>query len=105
MSNIPDFATQMTAVQCQIEAQSDVTAQDWNDVVQRRYYQDYVNVYKERIDIYLNGGTQISGKGLNELLVYVSDLMTQMEQLTGIAEDISYISAMGTSSCDGCNDY
>ena len=42
MSNIPDFAMQVQEVQRQIEAQSDVTAQDWKDAVQQRYYDNYM---------------------------------------------------------------
>lgn len=100
MSNIPDFATQMAVVQCRIEAQSDVTAQDWNDAVQRRYYQEYVDVYKDSIELYINGGAQMSGKGLNELLVCMSDLMSQMKQLTGISENVTFMAAVDASSYD-----
>ena len=87
MSNIPDFAMQVQEVQRQIEAQSDVTAQDWKDAVQQRYYDNYMNAYKEKMELYIHGGSGISGKGINDLLVFLDEQMQKMEQLTGVPAD------------------
>lgn len=97
MSNIPDFAMQVQEVQRQIEAQSDVTAQDWKDAVQKRYYDNYMNAYKEKMELYIHGGSGISGKGINELLVFLDEQMQKMEKLTGVPADVTFLCAAGTS--------
>lgn len=97
MSNIPDFAMQVQEVQRQIEAQSDVTAQDWKDAVQKRYYDNYMNAYKEKMEFYIHGGSGISGKGINELLVFLDEQMQKMEVLTGVPADVTFLCAAGTS--------
>lgn len=97
MSNIPDFAMQVQEVQRQIEAQSDVTAQDWKDAVQQRYYGNYMNAYKEKMELYIHGGSGISGKGINELLVFLDEQMQKMEELTGVPADVTFLCAAGSS--------
>ena len=97
MSNIPDFAMQVQEVQRQIEAQSDVTAQDWKDAVQQRYYDNYMNTYKEKMELYIHGGSGISGKGINDLLVFIDEQMQKMEQLTGVPADLTFMCAAGAS--------
>ena len=97
MSNIPDFAMQVQEVQRQIEAQSDVTAQDWKDAVQQRYYDNYMNAYKEKMELYRHGGSGISGKGINDLLVFLDEQMQKMEQLTGVPADLTFMCAAGAS--------
>lgn len=97
MSNIPDFAMQVQEVQRQIEAQSDVTAQDWKDAVQQRYYDNYMNAYRETMELYIHGGSGISGKGINDLLVFLDEQMQKMEQLTGVPADLTFMCAAGAS--------
>ena len=97
MSNIPDFAMQVQEVQRQIEAQSDVTAQDWKDAVQQRYYDNYMNAYKEKRELLIHGGSGISGKGINDLLVFLDEQMQKMEQLTGVPADLTFMCAAGAS--------
>jgi len=97
MSNIPDFAMQVQEVQRQIEAQSDVTAQDWKDAVQKRYYDNYIDAYKEKMGLYIHGGSGISGMGINDLLVFLDEKMQKMEELTGVPADITFMCAAGAS--------
>lgn len=97
MSNIPDFAMQVQEVQRQIEAQCDVTAQDWQDAVQKRYYDNYINAYKENMELYIHGGSGISGKGINDLLVFLDEQMQKMEELTGVPADVTFMCAAGAS--------
>lgn len=97
MSNIPDFAMHVQEVQRQIEAQSDVTAQDWKDAVQQRYYDNYMNAYKEKMELYIHGGSGISGKGINDLLIFLDEQMQKMEQLTGVPADLTFMCAAGAS--------
>lgn len=104
MSNIPDFAMQVQEVQRQIEAQCDVTAQDWKDAVQKRYYDNYMNAYKENMELYIHGGYGISGKGINELLVFIDEQMQKMEALTGISSDVTFMCAAGASHTGSVRD-
>ncbi len=97
MSNIPDFAMQAMEIARQIEAQSSVTAEDWNDSVKERYYTNYVDLYTQDINLYIHGGSGIVGKGISDLLVFLDEKMQQMAQLTGIFEDVSFSYATGKS--------
>lgn len=97
MSNIPDFAMQAMEIARQIEAQSSVTAEDWKDGVRERYYTKYVEAYSQKIDIYIHGGGEIVGKGINDLLIFLDDNIQQMAKLTGTAGDILFSCAAGSS--------
>lgn len=90
MSNIPDFAMQAMEIERQIETQSSVTAEDWKDSVKERYYNNYINLYSNKLELYIHGGSDMQGKGIDELLVFLDEKMQQMEQLTGISEDVSF---------------
>lgn len=97
MSNIPDFAMQVLEIQRQIETQGEITAEDWNDAVQRRYYENYMTMYKDRLEQYVHGGQQISGMGINDLLVFLDKKVQEMEALTGISADITFACAAGAA--------
>ena len=75
MHNIPDFVMQIQEVERQLDSQFTITADDWKDDVQKRYYKDYVDKYKELIDRYINGDDfgNMSGKGLNDLLIFMNE--------------------------------
>lgn len=95
--NIPDFAMQVQELQRQIEAQSDVTSQDWRDLVQKRYYENFIHAYKEITDLYIHGGMGMYGMGINELLVFLDEQMQKMEELTGVPADVTFMCAAGAS--------
>lgn len=86
MSNLPDFAKQAMEIARQIDAQSAATAANWDDVVKKRYYADYIEAYSHKIDIYVHGGNEIVGKGIDDLLVFLDDNIKKMEQLTGFSQ-------------------
>lgn len=90
MSNIPDFAMQAMEIARQIEAQSAVTADDWKDEVKERYYDNYIEAYAQKLDLYIHGGSEMKGKGIDDLLVFLDEKMRQMSRLTGISEDVSF---------------
>ena len=104
MSNIPDFVMQVQEIQRQIDAQCDVTAQDWKDAVQKRYYDNYIDTYKETIELYIHGGSGIVGMGLNELLVFLDEQMQKMERLTGVPAEVTFMCAAGASYTGSVND-
>lgn len=92
MNHIPDFVMQIQEVERQLESQFDITADDWKDEVQQRYYNEYVNKYKELIDRYINGSDfgEMSGKGLNDLLIFMNEKMQKMEEITGVSADFTF---------------
>jgi len=97
MRNIPDFVMHVQEIQRQLEAQCDVTAEDWRDGVKERFYDMFINQYKSDLDLYIHGGVGITGMGLNELLVFIDEQMQKMERLTGVPADITFICAAGAS--------
>lgn len=97
MSNIPDFAMQVMEIARQIEAQSSVTADDWKDAVKERYYGRYIDPYAQKLDLYIHGGDEMTGMGINDLVVFLDEKMQQMAQLTGISEDVSFSYSAGGS--------
>lgn len=103
MSNIPDFVMQVQEVQRQLEAQCEVTADDWRDDVKQRFYDNYINAYGEKLRLYIQGGcgtfslSGISGKGLNDLLIFLDEQMQKMGSLTGVSADVSFMWAAGAS--------
>lgn len=97
MSNIPDFAIQVQEIERQLEAQCDVTAEDWKDAVQKRFYDNFISEYKEKLELYIHGGSGMSGKGINDLLVFLDEKMQEMEAHTGIPADITFMAAAGAS--------
>lgn len=104
MNNIPDFAMQVQEIERQIEAQSEATADDWKDDVRKRYYDNYVNQYKERLELYIHGGSGMTGKGINDLLVFLNEKMQEMEGLTGIPADVTFMRAAGEGYIGGVRD-
>lgn len=96
-SNIPDFVMHVQEVQRQLEAQCEVTAEDWKDNVQERFYNRYINEYKSCLELYIQGGAGISGKGLNDLLIFLDEQMQKMERLTGVPADVTFMCAAGAS--------
>lgn len=97
MSNIPDFVMQVQEIQRQIGAQVECTADDWKDDVKKRFYEQYIDSYNRYIELYIHGGADIEGKGLNDLLVFFDEQMQKMEGLTGVPADVSFMCAAGLS--------
>ena len=65
-----DYVPQMLEIQRAVLSQAETTKAMWQDDVAKRYYGDYVDCYEKYIDAYLRGGTEIMGKGLEELLEF-----------------------------------
>lgn len=97
MRNIPDFAMQVLEIERQIEAQCDVTADDWKDAVQQRYYDNFIGSYKEKLELYIHGGLGMTGKGINDLLVFLDEKIQELESHTGVPADLIFMVAAGDS--------
>ena len=78
-----DYVLQMQEIQRAVLAQAEATKSLWQDDVAKRYYYDYVDCYEKDIDAYLRGGTEIKGKGLEEMLEFFEQKIAEMAQLTG----------------------
>lgn len=81
MGNIPDFVDQLLQVENALQTQMDATADDWQDEVKDRYYNTFMTDYIEGINDYINGGKNMSGMGLNDLLVFCDEKMQEMDAL------------------------
>lgn len=85
-----DYALQMKEIQRAVLAQAEVTKSFWNDEVARRYFEKYVDCYEKDINIYLNGGGEIVGKGLLDLQEFFEKKMEEMSQLSGCPNPNGY---------------
>ena len=90
MRIIPDFAAQIVEIEKGISGQAELSATSWKDDVQKRYYSTFIDQYFKDIGIFINGGLEIVSKGLNDLLVFIDDKLSEMEQVTGVPADVSF---------------
>lgn len=95
MSNIPDFSNQMLEVEKQLKTQIVITQEDWQDEKAETYHKEHLQQYEEIIQLYLNGGMNMIGMGLIELMEFVSRKMDDMERLTGVPADVQFDAAAG----------
>lgn len=87
MNYIPDYAIQVTELMHQLEAQAAQTAADWSDTKRCEYYADYVEPYLKDLDTYIHGGSEMKGRGLNDLLQFVADKIGEFEYESGMSVD------------------
>lgn len=86
MSIVPDYVPQAQEIIRQLEAQAQVTAQYWSDSKRNEFYDKYVAYILDWMDVYIHGSQScktIRGKGLNDLLQYVSERVGEFESLAG----------------------
>lgn len=96
MSNIPDFVLQVEEVERQLKTQMEVTADDWRDRKKDEYYQKYLDTYCESIETYINGGSDMTGMGVNDLVVFCDNKLQEMERLSGIPANVQFeLAAIG----------
>jgi hypothetical protein len=105
MSNIPDFVLQIKEVERQLRSQMEATAEDWRDRKKEEYYQAYMEEYCNDIDTYITGKGNITGMGVNDLVVFCDRKLQEMERLSGISANVQFeLAAIGQHN--GClNDY
>jgi len=96
MSNIPDFVLQVEEIERQLKTQMEATADDWRDRKKDEYYQKYMDPYCERIETYINGGDNMKGKGVNDLVVFCDTKLQEMENISGIPANVQFeLAAIG----------
>ncbi len=101
MSNIPDFSNQMLEVEKQLKTQIVMTQEDWQDEKAESYHKEHLQQYEEKIQLYLNGGLNMVGMGLIELMESVGRKMEEMERLTGVSADVQFDAAAGSLHNNG----
>ena len=52
---IPDYVLQVQEIQRNLESQSLVTMESWQDSVAKRFYANYMEKYSDVIYLYING--------------------------------------------------
>jgi len=104
MHNVPDFALQLQEVEKQFQIQAVQTQEEWQDVKQEQFYDAYVEPLKEYIETYMNGGSDMSGLGVNDLMDFLAKSMDDMEELTGIPADVQFEYAALEQHNGGVND-
>jgi hypothetical protein len=85
---IPDYVLQVQEIQRNLESQSIVTQENWQDSVAQRFYGNFIKKYDDKIYLYIHGGMDITGKGLDELLQFFDQKQNEMSQLTGMELNI-----------------
>lgn len=86
MNVVPDFVPQAQDIIRQLEAQAQVTAQYWSDSKRNEFYNKYVTYILDWMDGYIHGSHSckiIRGKGLNDLLQFVSEKVEEFESFAG----------------------
>jgi len=77
----PDFVRQTYDIHGALAAQALDTQDDWQDSVAKRFYEKYIDEYETKVNLYINGGIDILGKGLNDLLVFFDEKEREMAGL------------------------
>ena len=85
---IPDYVLQVQEIQRNLETQSLVTREGWQDSVAKRFYEKYVDEYNKTTNLYINGGMGMMGMGLDELLRFFDQKQQEMERLSGVGMSI-----------------
>lgn len=105
MRNIPDFIDQLLEIKRQFQVDTDMAKEEWRDGRQRQYYEKYVEPYLKTIEVYIEGGYDMTGMGLSDLLVFLDNKMDEMESLSGRSADIQFEYAVGLSHNGGLRDH
>ena len=95
---IPDFVPQTKEILRQLQTQAEMTYQCWQDAVGYRYRENYIKRYEQDIDIYINGGTNQTGMGLEELLQFIDSKTRELSEISGLPTE-DYVSS-GTATHD-----
>ena len=85
---IPDYVLQVQEIQRNLESQSIVTRESWQDSVAQRFYDNFIKKYEDTIYLYIHGGIDITGKGVDGLLQFLDQKQNEMSQLTGMCLNI-----------------
>lgn len=78
---IPNFVQQIISVEQDLLTTATTTANFWQDDNKDRFYNSYMNEYGNKLGLFIHGGTENYGMGLDELLTFLDRKEREMERL------------------------
>jgi hypothetical protein len=80
---IPDFVQQVYDIHGALATQALDTQNYWRDSVSKRFYEKFINEYEKKVNLYVTGVPlmDMTGKGLNDLLVFFDEKEREMAAL------------------------
>jgi hypothetical protein len=80
---IPDFVQQVYNIHGALATQALDTQNYWQDSVAKRFYEKFIDEYEKKISLYITGVPymEMTGKGLNDLLIFFDEKEREMEAL------------------------
>jgi hypothetical protein len=81
---IPDYVDNVYNIHGTLAAQALDTQNYWQDSVAKRFYEKFIDEYEKKVNLYINGrdgSDYITGKGLNDLLVFFDEKENEMANL------------------------
>lgn len=78
---VPNFVQQVASVEEKLLTASTNVANYWQDNNKDQFYNSYINEYGNKLELFIHGGTENYGMGLNELLTFLDQKEREMEAL------------------------
>lgn len=78
---VPNFVQQVASVEEELLTASTNVANYWQDNNKDQFYNSYINEYGNKLELFIHGGTENYGMGLNELLTFLDQKEREMEAL------------------------
>lgn len=78
---IPNFVQQVASVEEELLTASTNVANYWQDNNKDQFYNSYINEYESSLELFIKGGTNNYGMGLDELLTFLDQKEREMEML------------------------
>lgn len=88
---IPDFVQQLCEIQACFGRQSEVVRTYWKDVVAEKYYACFVDKFEEKTQFYVQGGLEMTGMGLDDLLVFFDEKENELSELGPLDFSVSNV--------------
>jgi len=84
---VPSFVLDTQNIYKVLGATAEATRNDWKDEVAKRFYDKYIEEYKEATDLYIYGrygSRYVYGQGLSDILKLFDESQNEMAQLGGM---------------------
>lgn len=78
---VPNFVQQVASVEEELLTASTNVVNYWQDNNKDQFYNSYINEYGNKLELFIHGGTENYGMGLNELLTFLDQKEREMEAL------------------------
>ena len=77
---VPNFVQQVASVEEELLTASTNVANYWQDNNKDQFYNSYINEYGNKLELFIHGGTENYGMGLNELLTFLDQKERESNQ-------------------------